>query len=508
MAGLTKEKMNAVTEAYAGSLFVRAILENQLDIGKAEKLRIDEIEDLTDKLMIIETEKYEILLYILSKGTASISQLKNALGLSEFTIMKHILTLENEGWLELRDKDNLVYGIRTLITEIDGALELELISPWNLRTVYDPINIVVESHLCCLCGACEAICPVKAITISDDRPHIDEEKCIHCGLCNYHCPRTLMPLNILKTFVNGPQSSYFQDLKEQPFGPYRILKSASTQSEKIKEVCQDGGMVTTFLQYLFDKNEIDGAVVVKRQPNSWNTMPVIVTNVDELLEASGTKYAVSPTFIAFDKAREAGCKKLAFVGTPCQVQAIRKYQVYSNIYENIWGTIEYVIGIFCMETFAYENVIKISEEFCNTPIANVSKMDINKGKFFVYDLNKNAVEVPIKEVTSLARHACHYCVDLTNELADISCGSIGSGPGWSTVVVRSEKGEKLYNSALNENYFQVKDIPVDKPFGVPLIEKLANGKRTRNFKGLLKILDKAPPYYFNSLNKIFKVEEK
>jgi coenzyme F420 hydrogenase subunit beta len=507
MTEITQKVMDAVTEAYAGSLFVRALLENQLDISKVHKLRIDELEDITDKIMVIETEKYQVLLNILSNGSASVSQLVKELNLSEFKIMVHIHTLQNEGWVELRDKENLVFGIKARVTEIDDKWEIDLISPWNLRSAYDPIQIIVDANLCCLCGACKAVCPMEAITIAEDKPIVDEEKCIHCGLCNYHCPRTALPLNLLKTYVSGPQASFYQDLMEQAYGPFKIIKSASTQNDKIKAVCQDGGMVTTFLQYLFEKNEIDGAIVVKRKPNSWDTEQVIITNFDDIFETAGTKYAVSPNFLAFDKAREAGCKKLAFVGTPCQVQAMRKYQVYSNLFEEIWGNIEYIIGIFCMETFQYENVIKIAQDFCNTPITNVSKMDINKGKFFVYDLEKNPIEVPIKEVTSLARHACHYCVDLTNELADISCGSIGSGPGWSTVVVRSEKGEKLYNAALKNKYFQVRDVPADKPFGIPLIEKLAKGKRKRNFKGLRKILDKAPPYYYNSLEQILKVEE-
>jgi len=507
MTEITKDLMDAVTEAYAGSLFVRSLLENHFDINKAGKLRIDQLENITDRMMLVETEKYEIFLFLLSRGSASLSQLATELKLSEFIVMKNIAMLQNEGWLELRDEEKLIFGIKSILTERESKLELDLVSPWNLKSIYEPIQIIVETNLCCLCGACKVVCPVEAITIENDRPNIDEGKCIHCGLCNFHCPRTLLPLNILKAYVSGPQSSFFQDLNVQPYGPYKLIKSASAQNNKIKASCQDGGMVTAFLQYLFEKDEIDGAVVAKRKPNSWDTTAVIVRNFEGLLEASGTKYAVSPSLVAFNEAKNLGLEKLAFVGTPCQVQAMRKYQVYSNIFEDLWGTIEYVIGIFCMETFAYESVVKISEELCKTPITNVSKMDINKGKFFVYDLEKNPIEVPIKEVTSLAHHACHYCVDLTNELADISCGSIGSGAGWSTVVVRSEKGEKLYNAALQENYFQVRDVPADKPFGIPLIEKLANGKRKRNFKELKKILDKAPPYYYNSLKQILKVEE-
>ncbi|MHA1753782.1 MAG: Coenzyme F420 hydrogenase/dehydrogenase, beta subunit C-terminal domain [Candidatus Helarchaeota archaeon] len=500
--------LNATTEAYAGSLFVRALLENKTDIEDAKKLHPDDVDSILDKLMLSEIDKYRILLYILLKGSASIPELSKALDLPEFIVSKNIILLQNERWIELRDIDNMIYGVKLFLTHDEQNLSMDLISPWSIRSVYDPINIIVENDLCCMCGACKAICPVGAIEIKDNGPIIDESKCIHCGLCNFHCPRTFLPLNLLKEYTTGEKYNLYSDLNSQPFGPYRILKSAQTQDTKIKEVCQDGGMVTTFLKYLFDKKSIDGAVVVKRAKNSWNTMPVIVKNFEALLETAGTKYAVAPTFDALNTAQELGIKKLAFVGTPCQIQAMRKYQVFSNIYNKIWGSIEYVIGIFCMETFAYNNVVKISEEICKTPINNVSKMDINKGKFYVYNLDKEPVEVPIKEVTSLARTACHYCVDLTNELSDISCGSIGSGPGWSTVVVRTEKGEKLYTEALQENYFQVKEIPSDKPFGIPLIEKLAKGKRTRNFKSISKIIDKAPLYYYNSLKNIIKVEEK
>ncbi|NHI92238.1 MAG: 4Fe-4S dicluster domain-containing protein [Candidatus Lokiarchaeota archaeon] len=508
MTRINKEEMDAIAEASASSLFVRALLENQPAIIDAKKLNIASLNAIIDSMMIHETKKFRVLLYILTKGKASISEMeKNIEDLSEYSVMKHALALENEGWIELRDQENLIFGAKPVINEINGNLDLDLVSPWNLRSTYDPINIIVDAHLCVLCGACQAVCPVNAITIKDDKPNIDDSKCIHCGLCNYHCPRTNLPLNILKlSFLGIPEGEYFQDLNLQPYGPCRIIKSGQAADDKIKAVCQDGGMVTTFIKYLLDKNEIDGAVVAKKQKDSWDTQPAVVVNFDQLLGSSGTKYAVSPNFIALEEAKNIGLKKLAFVGTPCQVQAMRKYQVYSDVFKDVWGKIEFIIGIFCMESFPYPDVMKISEEICKTPINNVSKMDINKGKFFVYNLNKEAVEVPIKDVTSLARHACHYCVDLTNELADISCGSIGSGPGWSTVIVRSEKGEKIFNAALKENYFQVRDVPADKPFGIPLIEKLAGGKRTRNFKGVMKILEQSPPYYYNSLKNILKVE--
>lgn len=49
------------------------------------------------------------------------------------------------------------------------------------------------SDECISCGACEAECPVNAISMGDEHYVIDPEKCIGCGACNGTCP------------VNAPQ---------------------------------------------------------------------------------------------------------------------------------------------------------------------------------------------------------------------------------------------------------------------------------------------------------------
>ena len=41
---------------------------------------------------------------------------------------------------------------------------------------------------CISCGACEATCPVRAISQGDDRYEIDADVCIDCGACAGTCP--------------------------------------------------------------------------------------------------------------------------------------------------------------------------------------------------------------------------------------------------------------------------------------------------------------------------------
>ena len=44
------------------------------------------------------------------------------------------------------------------------------------------------SDACVACGACEAQCPVGAISMGDGKFEIDAEKSIDCGSCAGGCP--------------------------------------------------------------------------------------------------------------------------------------------------------------------------------------------------------------------------------------------------------------------------------------------------------------------------------
>jgi ferredoxin len=54
---------------------------------------------------------------------------------------------------------------------------------------------------CVCCGTCVGICPVGAISLSDDgsRYAVDPNKCIGCGVCVTNCPVDA----ILKTEQGG-----------------------------------------------------------------------------------------------------------------------------------------------------------------------------------------------------------------------------------------------------------------------------------------------------------------
>ncbi|MFX1466737.1 MAG: Coenzyme F420 hydrogenase/dehydrogenase, beta subunit C-terminal domain, partial [Promethearchaeota archaeon] len=99
------------------------------------------------------------------------------------------------------------------------------------------------------------------------------------------------------------------------------------------------------------------------------------------------------------------------------------------------------------------------------------------------------------------REACHYCVDLTSELADISVGSIGSASGWSTTIVRTNIGEKIFENAVKEGYLRINE----KPINVEIVEKLSKRKKSRNSKAAIEKYQKSPnlpPHYYFSIKEL------
>ena len=48
---------------------------------------------------------------------------------------------------------------------------------------------MIDKNKCIGCGTCVAICPVEAISFTNDgKAQIDTTKCIKCGACQASCP--------------------------------------------------------------------------------------------------------------------------------------------------------------------------------------------------------------------------------------------------------------------------------------------------------------------------------
>ncbi|RBQ22880.1 Coenzyme F420 hydrogenase subunit gamma [Candidatus Methanobinarius endosymbioticus] len=52
---------------------------------------------------------------------------------------------------------------------------------------------IVNKSLCTGCGTCAMACQTRAIEMREGRPEVNIDRCIKCGICYTHCPRSWFP---------------------------------------------------------------------------------------------------------------------------------------------------------------------------------------------------------------------------------------------------------------------------------------------------------------------------
>ncbi|MFX1304844.1 MAG: Coenzyme F420 hydrogenase/dehydrogenase, beta subunit C-terminal domain [Promethearchaeota archaeon] len=296
---------------------------------------------------------------------------------------------------------------------------------------------IIRTGICTQCGTCAAVCPVLEWDDIAGQPKLIG-KCTGCGICYNQCPRTITdPIQLMGKFKTG-----------------------YVANTNIPEVIggQDGGTVTSLLCYLFDEHLIDAAVVTMKDPNKpWHPVAQIITSKEDAIKASGSIYSHSQTVEALMDAIRGEYRSLAFVGTPCNIDAIAKMM------NSPAGMLKYfmrahvlTIGLFCMDSFAPEALYPFFEND-GIDLSKVQKMDINKGKFHLYyDPQAEPIKsYTIKQLDKFKSSSCNFCTDLTAENADISVGSVGSGANKNTVFARSGIGTEIMEDAAKKGYLKI-----------------------------------------------------
>ena len=164
--------------------------------------------------------------------------------------------------------------------------------------------------------------------------------------------------------------------------------------------------------------------------------------------------------------------RIAMVGTPCEIMAASKLQHYTD------SPIDVKLGLFCMENFSYKYFENLLEEY-DLKMDDIEKFQIDKGFVFLLLKTKETVKIPLSVAKRIIRKNCNICVELTSETSDISVGSIGSDDGWSTLIIRTEKGEEIVNGAIEQKFIEAKDLT---EFQFNLLNKLAGNKISKNLE--------------------------
>ena len=303
---------------------------------------------------------------------------------------------------------------------------------------------VLANELCCRCGTCIGICPTGCLSVDGNalKPFMGAGgSCVGCGKCQAVCPGLSTPYATLyeRIFGRFPKTG-------EAYGICRRFCIGKTTDRQIYEKCAGGGLVTQLIHNLLREKFIDAAVIAGFSiEKPYVPVGKIVDQKADLVENLNSIYVCIPVNVVMNQVRNSG-KKVAVVGVPCSIAALRKAQIeFPKEMENV----VLLIGIFCGINIGQEATLFYLDKMRvdRTEIIRYSTRTKSEGYGIHVDLKsgekirKKNVAIHLGLAPIFAPLRCRMCPDMTNEFADISVGDTWLNDGRSVILARTAVGE-------------------------------------------------------------------
>lgn len=232
-----------------------------------------------------------------------------------------------------------------------------------------------------------------------------------------------------------------QTADETHFGVFRRMLRARLSSAK--DGAQWTGIATTLGERLLATGNVEAVLAVAPDPDDrWKPKPVIVTRAEDMAQCRGMRMGYSPLIALMEEVAARGFRRIALIGIPCQVYALRALEAEFGL-EKL-----YVIGTPCSDNTTTENFHDFLKLLDPAP-ETISYLEF-RADFRVelrFDNGRQRL-IPFLSlpISKLPRDffplTCRTCVDYTNALSDLTVGYMG-GEGEQWLIVRNERGEEL-----------------------------------------------------------------
>lgn len=331
----------------------------------------------------------------------------------------------------------------------------------RIRNVED----VASWRLCLGCGACEYGCTegkVKLLDVINEgiRPLITDE-CGDCRECLEYCPGIEM--------AHGPfdKTDFIEELKSG-WGPVLELWEGFATDTDLRFRGSSGGVASALALYCLENEGMHGVLHTgadDREP--WRNKTVFSKNKKALISRAGSRYSPASPCDGLKQIEDAP-SPCVFIGKPCDVSGLRKASKKKPLLRNNTGL---AISIFCAGTPSSLGTIELLKKFKIQPpeVAELRYRGNGWPGMYSVKLKKETapkLQMTYKESWSFLQKyrplRCYLCPDGTGEFADISCGDpwyreIEAGEqGQSLVVVRTERGRRVLEAAIEAGYVELK----------------------------------------------------
>lgn len=368
------------------------------------------------------------------------------------------------------------------------------------------MEIICPKEICTGCSLCSAQCPVSCISMRPNRmghlfPEIDQKRCIDCGLCQRKCP-ALTSINAQMPFKS--YAAWANDIEE-----YRTSTS--------------GGVAAVLSNYIVGKSGVVYGCAMF--PDAIVKHVRIERNAD-LYKLKGSKYVQSDIreIIPLLKEDVKKGRLVLFIGTPCQVAAIK------NIYVNVPNNL-FLVDIICHGTPSLLSLQKHVKH--KVKAGKCDSLSFRNGCDIIIAINADGREVyrtnlfkeRFKDVYLNAffdgftyRDACYTCAYATpKRVSDLTIGDFwGVGAkapaddippheyGCSAILVNTHRGSSLLASV--KESIELFERPVEECISgnEQLRHPKQQGPRIKAYRAMNKIVYAPWLYYVANFDHVLK----
>ena len=189
--------------------------------------------------------------------------------------------------------------------------------------------------------------------------------------------------------------------------------------------------------------------------NRWKGVATLATTPGEVRASAGSFYNQTMALASLDlvSAGLADDARVALVGTPCEIQGIRALQARN------WrrgssrpDAVVLTIALLCTKSFDYRRLLLSAlRDERGIDLGQLGRLDVIRGRLVAQDRDGAVMlDEPIKDFHGAALKGCDECADFLGRAADLSIGSVGSAPGFSSVLVRTAAGQRAFDLAAPE----------------------------------------------------------
>jgi coenzyme F420 hydrogenase subunit beta len=229
------------------------------------------------------------------------------------------------------------------------------------------------------------------------------------------------------------------------FGPYQQILSA--RLDPPTQGAQWTGITTRLAEVLLEKGLVDAVIAMAADPyDRWRPRPVLVTRAQDMAQCRGMRMGYAPLLSLVEPALAQGHKRLAVIGIPCQIYALRAIQPQLEREQGLEQL--YVIGTPCSDNTTTENFHQFLGLISDRPqdISYVEFRADYKVEVRTDQGDKRLIPFLNLPLSTLPPDffplTCRTCVDYTNVLSDITVGYMG-GHGQQWLLVRNARGQAV-----------------------------------------------------------------